>query len=1338
MSKTKDFIIKDRVLTEYRGDDREVIVPDGVVVIDSEYFGDGVFQDREDLERVVLPEGLKQLGSKSFSHCYNLRSVVLPASLEKIGDNVFANCLSLREIVLPNGVVNLRRSAFEYCTSLERITLPERLASIGDNVFHGCGSLREIRIPQTLEEIGRDAFSESGLVSVTVPDSVRYLGMGAFSNCADLQEIVFPDGLERLPQNLLSGCRSLRSVRFPAQLEAIDTSCFSGCETLEQVSLPAGLRQIGFAAFQRCSALKELTLPDDLTRLGKQAFASCFTLKRVSLPAGLQQVEEYAFHNCGAVEFSSPSPEVLRLLHEKDFEIKNGVLEHYQGPGGDVVLPEEVRALGGFSFSHCTGLQSVTFHANVRAIEAGAFRFCGEVELIGLDPALREKLEADTFEIKNGVLTGYNGTGGDVIIPEGVTSISCNVFWGGSQVLTSVRIPEGVTSIGDSAFFGCRGLRSVTLPDSLRSIGKSAFSGCESLREIRLPEGLEQLASDAFCGCSALADAEGLVILNEILFDEIGDAESVTVPSGVRIIAERAFHSKTRLREITLPDSLEEIEALAFYDSGLERVVVPAGVTKVGEGAFQCCDRLREAIVLGGVETLNNTFSRCRVLERVTLPAALKKINGEAYSGAFRDCRRLSRIDMNGCSAQLVSGCFGELLPKGLLPQLQELLGSMADGAVKQYVLQPKIWNALDDAVRTEIFLTKQSKSLQGAYAKCVKPAQLPALGEAILQRVQSAKPSSKDCTAAAAYMTLFYEKAPDALLRSLYAAMQGKKPAARALKTVEEHVALMEKLGASVEADEDLPPLEKKVSELLIAEKRSRKDLESALKDFYSLTFKDLPPLKAADGHAAEPYALAWLLMAHERLQKHNWGPADVEAAYEQPGLRPEAAEVAALADPASLQKALQALAKDNLGIVGRSKKMFLAFPICRYADESLMAELTARAPKWRSSVSGNDAPPLESFRSANLWSDTRAAMLFAERYRELDSYARIRGVTADELRDQNLSDVGLDEHGGKAYDLGNQTVTARLQRDMSFLFELPNGKTAKSLPKKGADEAKYAAAKVDFDEMRKSVKKILKSRGAVLFLDFLSGRKRGSDEWQAGYLKNPLLRMAGGQIVWAQGKKTFTLTDDGAVDSALAAYAITDQPIRVAHPMEMQTADVTAWQKYFAAHGLKQPFAQVWEPVIDPAAIREDRYAGSVQPMYRFTGKDKHGIHGGNLSAFSEDIGFELDECELEYEASTWRVNWDASDAYYTLGKFTFRKYTRRVNHIVSLLDKWTVEDRVRKDDVSVVDLLDAFTLAQVTEFIASAQEAGASNVLAALLEYQNTRFGDFDPMDEFTLEW
>ena len=89
------------------------------------------------------------------------------------------------------------------------------------------------------------------------------------------------------------------------------------------------------------------------------------------------------------------------------------------------------------------------------------------------------------------------------------------------------------------------------------------------------------------------------------------------------------------------------------------------------------------------------------------------------------------------------------------------------------------------------------------------------------------------------------------------------------------------------------------------------------------------------------------------------------------------------------------------------------------------------------------------------------------------------------------------------------------------------------------------------------------------------------------------------------------------------------------------------------------------------------------------------------------------------------------------YTLGKFSYKKYTRYTNHIVGILDGWTVEQRILKDDISVVERLDSFTLAQITEFINQASEHNCNNVTAALLEYKNEHFADYNPMASFWLE-
>ena len=909
---------------------------------------------------------------------------------------------------------------------------------------------------------------------------------------------------------------------------------------------------------------------------------------------------------------------------------------------------------------------------------------------------------ASDFVIENGVLEKYVGPGGDVVVP------------------------EGVTSIGDWAFEDCEKLQSITLPDSVTSVGSFAFVGCGEI--------------EFHISAEAANRPEYFVIKNGCLKKYVGPGGDVVVPEGVTSIGDWAFGNCGSLASITLPDSVTSVGSFAFSGCGKIGFHISAEATNRSKNFVIENGGLKryngpggDVVVPEGVMGIGDlAFYGCSSLTSVTIPEGVTSIGNSAFGG----CENLKSLILRGKDTRFGKEPFGDKLPKGLSDQIGGLYASMTDSSLKQYVLTRGVWNKLDPPLQAEIFQARQGKMLLPVYGSCVTAEQAELIGESILAAL-SGKASARDCKMAVSFMTLFSAGVSPALLQKLYTALKTQKNGVKLLETVEADPVLMDKLSQGLSAANELSAPERLVTEQLVAQKRSLKQLEADLKSYYGLAFSDLPEVKSKDGGACEVYVSAWLFTAHDKPEKVSWGQPDVVADYEKPGLCPEAEEVVALLDPASLQAMLMKLADEYLVQYQNTKKKYLAFPICRYADEATMAELTKRAPKWSTSVSGNDAPPLREFRRAAMYSDTRAAMLFAERYHELDRYAALRGVTEDELRDRYLSDVGLDEQGGKAYDLGDQTVTVRLQKDLSYLVELPGGRTAKSLPKKNADSAKYEAANKDFSELKKNTKKIVKNRGNVLFEDFLSGRQRPASEWQESYLNNPLLKRVAKLVVWTQGKNTFILTDDDAADSAEQPYAITDEPIRLAHPMEMDAADVTAWQRYFTSHGLKQPFAQIWEPVRRSEEIAEDHYACCMIPYYRFHGQDRRGITVEDYDYHNEII-ISFAGCVADVERIDWHRHDINMDDRFEVKRFGFAKYTRQVNHIVAYLDRITVWDRVRKDDVSVLDLMPSFTLAQITEFIAAAQEANAVNVLALLLDYKNTHFADFDPMDEFTLEW
>ena len=56
---------------------------------------------------------------------------------------------------------------------------------------------------------------------------------------------------------------------------------------------------------------------------------------------------------------------------------------------------------------------------------------------------------------------------------------------------------------------------------------------------------------------------------------------------------------------------------------------------------------------------------------------------------------------------------------------------------------------------------------------------------------------------------------------------------------------------------------------------------------------------------------------------------------------------------------------------------------------------------------------------------------------------------------------------------------------------------------------------------------------------------------------------------------------------------------------------------------------------------------------------------------------------------------------------------------------------------DDMTITDMLPDLSYAQIIEYINIANDNGANNVLAMLMDYKNANFADFDPMDEFVLD-
>ena len=836
------------------------------------------------------------------------------------------------------------------------------------------------------------------------------------------------------------------------------------------------------------------------------------------------------------------------------------------------------------------------------------------------------------FIIKNGVLTKYIGPGGDVMIPDSVTSIGDRAFYY-CHSLTSVTIPKSVTSIGGEAFSNCESLTSVTIAESVTSIGDYAFYGCSKLTSVTIPNSVTSIGNSAFSHCSCLT--------------------SVTIAEGVTSIGNSAFYGCSGLKSVTIPKSVTGIGDHVFSNSGLQLVSAPVPLTSRTTG--KCSFGVR--------------FSGEKP-RYVAYAAKWDCDNLQDFARAGNWSQYDRELINNGPkyrykpSAQLL-GALGRLLdPEELTEENRVLYADLLNKNAKKLI---PLTEELGDAEMLQNLL-----SLNILDEETLK----------VLQKRMSASAVPEIAVLAAAEF-----KAVPAEAKEKMAA-----PAASPLQAE-----FAEKLKA-IEGDAVL--------------KKMR------------LIGCVMPKVKLADGTEA-PEELFRFLLASYGAQMG-----------EEPRFAPEADAAAKLLSYDSLCEAMEAVS-GHLGVLSYPAVLPL---LCRYGNARQIRALTDAWKDWgdwaRFGQKGRKTQ--EVLACAMPLSDTRDAVVWLEKNRDLKVYASLRGVTVDEVYEKAFFDLGFDESGKRMFDLGTAQIQVTLTESLQLdLLNTTTGKAVKSIPKKGVDPDVQKKAADELADLRQNMKNAVKIKNDQLFKAYLAATTFPAESWKRSYLKNPFLYRVAELLVWDQAGRCFRLTDEGPIDSDGQPYTIGDAAIKVAHPKEMKPKEVTAWQKHFTARELKQPFAQIWEPVIKPKDVKEDRYKDCMIPYYRFTRQEKHGIRVEDHD-FHNDIFIFFADCNAAVERIDWRRHdIDVKDRF-EVKSFKFRKYNRQVNHIVAYLDRITVWDRVRKDDVSVMEQMDRFTLAQITEFIKVAQEAQAVNVLALMMEYKNAHFADFNPMDEFTLEW
>ncbi len=302
---------------------------------------------------------------QSMEGSHSLNRIILPDHLKSIGSNAFYGCKYLTgSLVIPEGVTEIRRGAFNGCTGLNgTLTLPSTLRKLGNR--------------------GENDMADEG---------TDYYG-GVFQGCRNLTgNLILPDNLELIRGFCFAGCSGFYGeLRLPEKLKRMGNCAFLSCSGLSgSLSIPQGISAIPSEAFHDCGFNGTLTLHDGLTNIANDAFNNCHFKGELRLPKDLKVISNNTFYNN---DFSG----VLSIPSEVS-HIGSGAFANNGRLMGILDIPESVESIGESAFSHCTMLEGIVFPESMETIRQGAFNECFGINSIVCKGTMPAYVESGAFD----------------------------------------------------------------------------------------------------------------------------------------------------------------------------------------------------------------------------------------------------------------------------------------------------------------------------------------------------------------------------------------------------------------------------------------------------------------------------------------------------------------------------------------------------------------------------------------------------------------------------------------------------------------------------------------------------------------------------------------------------------------------------------------------------------------------------------------------------------------------------------------------------------------------------------------------------------------------------
>ena len=624
------------ILNGYQGKNapKEITVPSTYKQKPVEIIKNSAFYDCDDVEKILLPDSIREIQESAFSDCKNLKEINIPNQVEIIEEKTFYRCESLSIINMNEELKEIKPEAFFGCKKLFNIDLPNSVNIIGEKSFMLCEGLIYFNLPQKVRILEEQVFSGcKSLIDIKI-ENIEEIQEGAFLNCSNLKSIFISENIKSIENNVFSGCNSIEIMTLPYLGKTVDDEesqrlsyLFGDNEyipnTIKEITLTK-TQTLSDGAFENCESLEKIILPNTLTTLKDNVFKNCKQLKNLQIDSNIEYIGISCFKGCdslpyyeenGMKYFGNKSNPYMVLI-----DITDKTLDTYY-------LNDQTLSIEKEAFRDCINAKDISIPNDLCKISYGLLKDCVLLEHISL-PFLGEDILDEEQGLSYVFETSEKQKETLITVEIKQSTIASKNAFSDYKELTSIKYLKGIDKIKDQAFKGCRKLEKIELTDKVQVIPYEAFYGCETLKEVTLSDSIAEIEGYAFANCISLISINiptNLTTINEFTFYNCASLKEIEIPNSVMTIGSSAFANCSSLLYAPIGNYTYIIGSYAFSNCiSLQEIYINNNIAKLGYGVFQGCYNI-EKIEVSKYNSFYDSRNNCN--------AIVSKENDEIISG---------------------------------------------------------------------------------------------------------------------------------------------------------------------------------------------------------------------------------------------------------------------------------------------------------------------------------------------------------------------------------------------------------------------------------------------------------------------------------------------------------------------------------------------------------------------------------------------------------------------------------------------------------------------------------------------------------------------------------